>query len=488
VALAGVAAALFAGSLLMSGVIRWDIQRKLDHAYGKGLKIARLEIRLFPRISATGDDVVYRPGNRTGVPPLLTIRKFSAETNWFFLVDEHVREVRLDGLVIVVPPRKDREEENPKVETSHVVVDRIVADGAVLRVLPKKEGKEPLEFDLSRLTLKRAGTQNAMQFTTIMKNAEPPGEIQSSGNFGPWRSGDPALTPVSGSYTFDDADLGAFKGIAGTLSSRGKYDGTLDHIAVSGAADVPDFSLRVSGQQLHLTTEFQAVVDGINGNTLLDSVNGRLGDTDIETHGSVDRKPGDKAKTVSLDAVVRHGDLADLLRLAMPGKPSMSGAISFTTKILIPPDDVDIAEKLGLDGHFTIAQAEFSKLNVQEKVNELSHRGSGAPKEPPEENVASNFRGSFHLARGTITFSDLTFEVPGVSVALAGTYALETHRIDMHGQARLRAKLSQATTGVTSILLKMLDPFLASKNAGAVIPIRIGGTAQSPSFGLGSKG
>jgi hypothetical protein len=118
-------------------------------------------------------------------------------------------------------------------------------------------------------------------------------------------------------------------------------------------------------------------------------------------------------------------------------------------------------------------------------VNELSHRGSGDPKEPDTDTVASGFRGSFRLDRGVMTLRDLSFQVPGVTIALDGTYGLDDRKIDMHGTASLEAKLSQTTTGIKSFFLKALDPFFEKKKAGAVIPIHIGGTPDHPSYGLG---
>ena len=148
-------------------------------------------------------------------------------------------------------------------------------------------------------------------------------------------------------------------------------------------------------------------------------------------------------------------------------------------------EDVDVVEKLHLNGAFTVGQAHFSKLNVQEKVNELSHRGSGDPRRAETDTVASGFRGNFKLDQGVMTLRNLAFQVPGVTVALNGTYGLEDRKMDMHGTASLQAKLSQTTTGIKSFFLKALDPFFEKKNAGAVIPIHIGGTSEHPSFGLG---
>ena len=85
-------------------------------------------------------------------------------------------------------------------------------------------------------------------------------------------------------------------------------------------------------------------------------------------------------------------------------------------------------------------------------------------------------------------FSDLSFLVPGASVTLDGTYGLADGRIDLSGNARLQAKLSQTTTGFKSFLLKAVDPFFSKKGAGTVLPIKITGTRDSPSFGLNLGG
>jgi hypothetical protein len=45
------------------------------------------------------------------------------------------------------------------------------------------------------------------------------------------------------------------------------------------------------------------------------------------------------------------------------------------------------------------------------------------------------------------------------------------------------AKLHQATSGIKSFLLKAVDPFLKkNRRGGAVIPVRITGTYQHPSY------
>jgi hypothetical protein len=183
--------------------------------------------------------------------------------------------------------------------------------------------------------------------------------------------------------------------------------------------------------------------------------------------------------------MVDGGRLEDMLRLGVRAEePPMTGAISFRTKLAIPPGNADIAEKLRLDGGFDIGTARFSELDVQAKVDKLSRRGRGEKGDFGVNSVASNFRGRFVLKGGVMTFRNLAFSVPGVIISLNGSYGLLDERLDFHGTARLDAKLSKTTTGIKSFLLKAIDPLFEKKNAGAVLPIRIGGTGSRPSFGL----
>jgi hypothetical protein len=244
----------------------------------------------------------------------------------------------------------------------------------------------------------------------------------------------------------------------------------------------------VSGNPVHLKTQFQAVVDGTDGDTYLQPVNAQFGRSSVVARGAIEGSGGVKGKTVSLDVTVEQGRLEDMLRLGVKGRPMMSGVVGFHAKLVIPPGDVDIAQKMKLDGEFRAAAAHFSHFDVQEKVNKLSHDGQGNPEAPPTDTVASDFAGGFKLDNGVVNFRSLSFRIPGVGIALNGRYGLMDQEMEFHGTAKLEAKLSQTTTGSKSFLLKAVDPFFRKKNAGAVIPIKITGKRDQPSFGLDLTG
>jgi hypothetical protein len=95
-------------------------------------------------------------------------------------------------------------------------------------------------------------------------------------------------------------------------------------------------------------------------------------------------------------------------------------------------------------------------------------------------------KGRYVLKHGVIRFSSVSFNVPGASVRLAGTYAMRGEAIDFSGTVHLDAKLSEMTTGFKSIRLKAVDP-LVRRKGDTVIPVTITGTAKNPQFKLDVK-
>ena len=90
------------------------------------------------------------------------------------------------------------------------------------------------------------------------------------------------------------------------------------------------------------------------------------------------------------------------------------------------------------------------------------------------------------MREGTIHFSRLQFAIPGAVISLTGNYDIRSREIDLSGQARMEATVSEMTTGVKAFFLKLIDPLFKRKDsrAGAVIPIHIHGTRNQPSVGL----
>jgi len=305
-----------------------------------------------------------------------------------------------------------------------------------------------------------------------------------------------AKTAVSGEYLFQQADLGVFRGIAGQLASSGNFSGTLGRMEVQGVTDSPRFTVTSSSHQVELRTQFHAVVNGENGDTFLQRVVATFWKTTVSSEANGAGVAGQPGKTASVELTTTDGRIQDLLLLFIRSQRApLSGTVSFHAKVSIPPGKRPFLEKVHLRGDFGIDAASFTKPETQQGVNHLSEGASGGetPKaENPEketqqnelETVLSDLKGHVVLKDGTAKFSNLSFSVPGAFAQMQGTYNLLTEKIDLHGSLRTDSGPSKTTHGVKTLMLKVLEPFFKKKRAGYMMPVKITGTSDHPSFGL----
>lgn len=483
---------------------RQRVIQALQERFDADVDLKSIDITVYPRAKAVGEELTIRHKGWGDAHPLIHIRRFTAETDYDTLIAKknHVDLVRLEGLEIHIPRRghsafvekragnHDVETEEPGQDRASLkfVIEKITADGTFLEIEPKVEGKKPLQFNIQKLLLKSVGPGQAMTFNAQLLNAKPPGLILSAGQFGPWQRDDPRASAVSGKYKFENADLAVFKGISGVLSSTGDYHGVLQHIEVNGTTDTPQFSLKRGGEPVHLATTFHSVVNGTDGDTILDPVEAHFLHSTFVCRGSVIHHTGDTGKTVSLDAVTQEARMEDILRLIVGrDEPFLRGAVDFRSKILIPPGHQDVADKLDLDGRFAISSAHFTSPKVEQRLLTLSDRARGISKkeedQAPPETVASSFDGRFKMDNGNIAFSKLSFSVPGAAISLTGNYNLQSEQLNFKGRFRMDATLSDTQSGIKHWALKPFDRFFEKNGAGLEVPLTVAGTRSSPEIG-----
>jgi hypothetical protein len=226
-------------------------------------------------------------------------------------------------------------------------------------------------------------------------------------------------------------------------------------------------------------------VSGMDGDVALQSVNAQFERTSVVSQGEVANEAGSEGKTVSLDATEPQGRIQDWLRLlSKADRPAMTGAMNLRVQILVPPGKRDFIKRVNLQGDFGIDEASFSRSTTQEKVDNLSQLAQGEKENNDPASVVENLKGHVVLKDAIATIPDLSFGVPEALVRVHGTYGLLTQQVDLHGSLQVAHKLSKGSSGVKSVLLKSVEPFLKKKNAGEIVPIKIGGTYSHPSYGL----
>lgn len=480
-----------------SETARAKVVALLADRFDAEVDLRSLHVRVLPQLRAEGAGLTIRHKGRRDVPPLISIEHFTAEGNVLGILRKHLSLVVLDRLDIEIPPDHNRNPEDE--DDSHAdspraphtsaargfVIDHLRSTNARLVIIPDNPAKDPKVWAIHDLQMQAVAFDRAMPFKATLRNAVPPGEIGTSGNFGPWHSEEPGRTPVEGRFTFDHADLGVFKGIAGILSARGAFGGTLARLDIHGETDTPQFTVTAAGHPVPLHVTYHAIVDGTNGDTRLERIDASFGHTALVAKGGVLGSPGRHGRTVSLDVTMDRARLEDVLQLAVktPHSP-MTGALQLHTTFLLPPGDQDVVHKLQLDGRFSIAKTRFTNLDIQAKINELSHRSSGKHLDQARQRVTSEFTGRFKLAQGTLTIPAVAFDIPGSIVRLAGAYQLAPETLDFSGTLYMDAKVSETTSGFKSLLLKVIDPLFNKAGGGSAIPIKITGNRSDPSFGL----
>ena len=522
IAVGAAAVAILTGTALSLPItltpgLRARLTTALAERFNSQVEVTALRVSVLPSLRISGNGVVLRHRGRTDVPPLIVVESFSADATIWGLTGKpvHFRRVRLEGLEINIPPGgldgddddvNDADEPGKELATSGsngavsvdtppqrtaetgdvapstpLIVDDLVSERAVLRILRRKAGKRPRVIEIHHLSMDDTGSNEPWRFSATLTIPTPPGRIETRGTFGPWNAAEPSRTALAAKYEFHDAVLGTFDGIRGKLDSTGAFSGVLDRIEVDGETSVPDFALADVGHAVPLTTRFHAIVDGTSGNTWLRPVDARFLHTRLRATGAVVEQDGQDGHTIKLDVVMREGRIEDVLWLAAKSrKPPLSGTLTLVTTLLLPPGKADEEQRLQLNGSFGITQARFNTGNVQTKVNQLSQKARGIRDAAPDQ-VVSTLNGRFVMRGGVIRFSKVSFAVPGAQVNLSGRYGVDLETVDFRGTAHLDAKLSQMTGGVAAFFLKLVDPIVRHRDV-TVLPLTVRGTAEHPEF------
>ena len=476
--------------------VRAELIRVLSEQLDSRVDLGEISVSLGRTVKVTVRDVVIHHRLYPDAPPLLRAEAFTIEASLLAVLRKprRIASVEVTKLHIFIPPRRKDDAGEDAASAlaeklrgpSPVLIGRITADDTLLEIGSRKPGHDPRPFEIRKLTLTDAAFDRPTAYQATLTNPVPQGLIESRGTFGPWQPDDPTLTPLTGTYTFN-ADLNSIKGLGGHLDSTGTFEGRLEQILAKGTTRTPDFSLDIGGQPVPLTTEFTAIVDGTNGDTVLQSVEATIGKTPLKARGGIVHMPGPKGRTVELDITIDGGRLEDMLRLAIEGEPDMTGRLKLKTHLELPPGEASVPIRLRLKGDFHVATARFASDTVQNKIDELSRRARGKPEDTAIDNVASDLNGTFVLGDGLMRLAQVSFAVRGAAINLHGNYSLPHRTVDFAGTARMDAHASEMVTGWKRIPLKILDPILAKDGAGTVLPIHISGPVKKPEFKVEMK-
>jgi hypothetical protein len=478
-----------AGALLAT---KWPftpekVTAELASATSGRMQIHGFRVKYFPP-GCVIDGVELRQSGDSSGPPLLTAGKLTIRSNYRGLLHKRLEFMHLEDVRVDMSQRANhsRGDSSSSSTTDWASIAEITVDRAVIE-FPRKKG--PLRFNVHRLTLGNFVSGKPTSFHATLDNPLPPGLVGVDGQFGPWNSSDIAATPLSGSYTFTDAKLSSLGGIAGTLSSKGSFAGPARALRVQGSTDTPNFEVKSAGHPVHLRTEFEAVVNCTNGDVKLPGIRGQFGKTTFTVAGDVVGKSNNPhAKVASLQVNDPGGRVEDWLHLLAPDEtPPMTGPISFQARVTIPGGPQPFLRRVRLQGDFELTAVEFTKEKSQRGAAELSLRARGqkVSDAEPLPKIPGRLSGHVELLDGVANFSTLTFALPGAVADVRGTYSFNDEKVDLHGQLRIDTKFSKTAGGPKAVLTRATEALWAhSKGDGEVLPVKMTGTYDHPSYGL----
>lgn len=460
---------------------RSKVIANLEERMGGRVEIGKFHRTWFPP-GCVAEDVTFTGYGSLPNSIPITVRKLTIRGSFRGLLGRHISVFQADGVRVVAPSAGYFSGWKSPPDKHPVVVDQFIATGSLLEISQGKE-KPSLQLAITRLELSKPDAHAVQTFKIAFHNPTPPGDVQANGYLGPWRTGNAAQTPIAGSYSFQHANLGAFHGIAGILSSDGSFQGTIEQLDIRGKTVTSDFEVTDTGHRVPLVTQFQATVTTKRGDVSLKLVNARLGRSSIGATGDVQQNDGKKGKVVSLNLLVRDGRIQDFLFLFLKDPTSpMTGRFNFKGKAVLPPEKGSFTKRVQVEGDFGVDAGHMSNPDTQANLEELSERAEGEPDDAPES-VLSDLKGHVVLREGTATFSNLSFRVPGAVAKLHGTYSLLTHRINLIGTVFMEADLPKATSGVKSFFLKIINPFLKKNHhGGAIVPVTVTGVYPNPVY------
>jgi hypothetical protein len=277
---AGAGALYYYADTLIERHLRPATIALLEDRFESAVELTSLKVSMVPTLSVRGEGLTLRKKGRTDIPPLIVIRAFTITANPRELWERRIDRVHLEGLEIMVPPKRGADMPGPKATatsdgeaesasegspggTPDAFIKELITENSLLTIMSKQAGKRPRVFQLRKIRFENFRFSEASAFEADLSNPTPEGDIAVVGSFGPWQADEPSSTPIAGSFLFN-ADLASIKGIGGSLRAEGKFSGPLDYIRTSGKTRTDDFYLSSGGEKFPLTVDYDAIVDGTN--------------------------------------------------------------------------------------------------------------------------------------------------------------------------------------------------------------------------------
>ena len=464
-----------------------NVKPLLEQVFASKITIAHYHRVYFPHPGFVAEGLTMRRNAAEGLPPIGSAQELRVVGNWLDLLLLRPRErlVEVKGLHVVIPaPGSSANRADFPAGSSAdfagptTTVDTLHMEDALLDVLHDDGGRS--RYPIRDLALHGVRSGRATWYVVDMQSSEPTGRIRAQGSFGPLIPSNLGGTPLSGDFVFAPVNLGDIGTLHGTLSAKGHFAGRLADIEMAATASVPDFAVD-DGHRTAMSGTAQCTVNGLNANVVLHRIEVRTGRTVVHAGGAVVGSP----KVTDLQMDVEKGRAEDLLRPFLHGNVPITGVVWLKdhAHVAAARHGEKFLQRLSVDGGFDVPAEHLTDTQTEKSLSGFSERalGAGSGKDDAgdaagaDADVVSSLKGQVTIRNGVVSTDQLSFDVPGASASLKGTYEFHTGAAHLTGHLKMDTDISHTATGFKSVLLKPLAPLFKRKKAGAVVAIAVTG-------------
>jgi hypothetical protein len=465
-----------------------NVEPLLQGVFSSKVTINHFRRTYLPHPGFVADGIVLHRNSAPDLPPVGSARELMIQSHWLdmLMLRREISLVRVTGMHIVIPPvgsRANHEDFPPGASKDFTgpstVVDEFQIRDSQLDIM--RTNGQRYSFPIHNIVMRHLLRGHPVAFSVDMRSAELVGRIQAQGTFGPLQPDNLGGTHLSGSFTFSHADLHGIGTLRGMLSAKGHFSGALDAVRGDATAQVQDFAVS-EGEPVPITGAAQVTVNGLNGDLILNSITARTNDTLLHAEGRIVGSPA----ATDVDLLVTQGRAQDLLKPFLHAPVPIAGDVWVKAHAHVEPAEhgEGFLRRLRMDGGFNVPTDMVTVPSAEKTLSAFSDRAQKPS--PPVRNanddssatdVVSAVQGYANITNGVISTRHLTFDIPGATTDLRGTFDLHTTDVHLLGKLRMQRNISHAVTGFKSILLKPLIPFFRGHKAGAVIPIAVTGTS-----------
>lgn len=467
-----------------------NIKPMLEGVLASQIKISQYHRTYFPNPGFVAIGITMRRKSAPDLPPLGSVEKLVVQGSWIDLImlRDRVQLVDMTGLHVVVPPIGSRanHEDFPPGSSSDfagpdTMIEKLDVHQGLLDIM--RDDGNRYSFPIQELELRDFQKGHATQYAVEMSNAKPTGRIVAKGSLGPINAKNMEASPVTGEFTFTSVALHDVGEIQGTLSSSGRFNGTLGKIDAEATSNTPDFAVE-NGHPSPVEAAVRCTIDGRNGDVVIQGIEAKTGATTVNVAGSV----AGERKVANLDFIVTGGRAEDVLRIFVHDGVPIAGPVRLHGHAYVGPtgNGAHFLQRLRVDGVFDVPAERIKDEKTEQSLTEFSQRAqsnkpANSDARTDEElagsstDVLSSLNGPATIRDGVVGTQHLIFRFPGAEANLKGTFNLHDKSVHLTGDLKMETDISNTTTGFKSWLLKPLAPFFKKKSAGAVIPIAVVG-------------